>query len=165
MSSQLTGSWQRKGALQEQGGRLKDYSQQLISSTATAVEQKVAVAMRDIETQLHPIVDGFRGVDFDPGHPSSYKQGLCEWVDVQLVQELGKVGGAPLGAMHDQTQQKLIGECYPNSVLVLYVYSPYRYLSEFVTVARGTVVTVSSVGSSPPTIVCSEVLRPHRGFY
>ncbi len=95
--------------MQEQGSRLKDHGQQLISSTATAVEQKVAVAMKDIETQLLPIVDGYRGVDFDPGHCASYKQGLCEWVDVKLVQELGKVGGASLGAMHDQTQQKLIG--------------------------------------------------------
>ncbi len=111
MSSQLNGSWQRKGALQDQGSQLRELGQQLISTTATAVEQKVAIAMRDIEGQLLPIVDGFRGVDFDPGHCATYKEGLCEWVDEQLVKELGKVGGASLGSMHDQAQQKLIGGC------------------------------------------------------
>ncbi len=111
MSAQLSGSWQRKAALQDQGSQLREYGQQVISTTATAVEQKVAVAMRDIEGQLLPIVDGFRGVNFDPSHCATYKEGLCEWVDGQLVKELGKVGGASLGAMHDQAQQKLIGEC------------------------------------------------------
>ncbi len=68
------------------------------------------MTMRDIETQLLPIVDGFRKVNFDPRHCGLYKQGLCEWVDEQLVRELDKVGGASLGAMHDQTQQKLISK-------------------------------------------------------
>ncbi len=120
MSAQLSGSWQRKAALQDQGSQLREYGQQVISTTATAVEQKVAVAMRDIEGQLLPIVDGFRGVNFDPSHCATYKEGLCEWVDGQLVKELGKVGGASLGAMHDQAQQKLIGGC----VVII----PYREL-------------------------------------
>ena len=67
--------------------------------------------MRDIEGQLLPIVDQFQTMSFDPAHCHTYKEGLCEWVDAQLVQELAKVGGATLGAMHDQAQTRLIGEC------------------------------------------------------
>ena len=111
LGQQLSTSWQRKGALQDQGSRLKEFGLQLISSTATAVEQKVGIAMRDIEGQLLPIVDQFQAVPFDPAHCQTYREGLCEWVDAQLVRELAKVGGASLGAMHDQAQTQLIGEC------------------------------------------------------
>ena len=118
---QLGTSWQRKAALQSQGSRLKEFGLQQISSTASAVEQKVTIAMSDIEGQLVPIVDRFDTVTFDPAHCETYKQGLCVWVDERLVQELAKVGGASLGAMHDQAQKNLIGKCVGGLLLLHHI--------------------------------------------
>jgi len=116
VSQTLSQSWLRKGGLQDQGSRLKEFGLQLISSTATAVEEKVAIAMRDIEGQLKPIVDSFRDKQFDPGHTETFKESLCQWVDNGLVEELGKVGDGSLGAMHDQAQQKLISKLENRSI-------------------------------------------------
>lgn len=47
---------------------------------------------------------------FDPQHLETYKQALYEWVDVQLVKELNKVGAPELGKLYEDTQKNFIGE-------------------------------------------------------
>ena len=77
--------------------------------SATAVDRKISVAMRDLISQLTTMVDGYE-CKFDVTHLESYKHGLYEFMDERLGEELGRVGGDTLGGAYEAARRKLIGE-------------------------------------------------------
>ena len=55
------------------------------------------------------MADKYEG-EFDPNSPESYKQGLYEFMDERLREELGRVGEVMLGRLHEEARRSLIGK-------------------------------------------------------
>ena len=74
-----------------------------------AVEQKIAVVMRDVLGQLGAVVDRYEAT-FDENDTGNYKRGVYVYVDKELEQELAKVGSTALSELHDEAPRYFIGE-------------------------------------------------------
>jgi hypothetical protein len=74
-----------------------------------AVEQKIAVVMRDVLGQLGTVVDRYEAT-FDEKDTENYKRGLYVYVDKELEQELANVGSTVLSELHDEAPRYLIGK-------------------------------------------------------
>ena len=74
-----------------------------------AVDKKIETATRDLISQLSTMADKYEG-EFDPNSPESYKQGLYEFMDERLREELGRVGEVMLGRLHEEARRSLIGK-------------------------------------------------------
>ena len=74
-----------------------------------AVEQKIAIVMRDVLGQLGTVVDRYEAT-FDESDTENYKRGLYVYVDKELEEELAKVGSTALSELHNEAPRYLIGE-------------------------------------------------------
>ena len=74
-----------------------------------AVEQKIAVVMRDVLGHLGTVVDRYEAT-FDENDTETYKRGLYVYVDQELEQELANVGSTALSKLHDEAPRYLIGK-------------------------------------------------------
>ena len=88
---------------------MNDLCRQQISSSALAVEEKIAVVMRDIVGQLGSIVDNYEA-EFDETNKDNYKKGLFMHVDGRLEREMAEVGSTVLSELHNEAPRYLIGE-------------------------------------------------------
>ena len=77
--------------------------------SAVAVDKKITTATRDLISQLSAMADKYEA-EFDPNDPENYKQGLYEFMDECLREELGRVGEVMLGRLHEEARRLLIGE-------------------------------------------------------
>ena len=77
--------------------------------SAVAVDKKIATATRDLISRLSAMADKYEG-EFDPSGPESFKQGLYEFMDECLREELGRVGEVMLGRLHEEARRLLIGK-------------------------------------------------------
>lgn len=100
---------QRRSSLQSQASDLREQCRQQISSATLAVEQKIAVVMKDVLEQLGSVVDGYKAT-FVEDNPVSYKDGLYIYVNEKLEQKLAMVGSTALSELHNEAPKFLIGE-------------------------------------------------------
>ena len=100
---------QRQSSLQSQASDLREQCRQQISSATLAVEQKIAVVMKDVLEQLGSVVDGYKAT-FVEDNPVSYKDGLYIYVNEKLEQKLAMVGSTALSELHNEAPKFLIGE-------------------------------------------------------
>ena len=109
VGDQLQNCSQRRITLRSKAADLNELCRQQISSSVLAVEQKIAVVMRDIVGQLGSVVDGYEA-EFDEKSTENYKNGLFVYIDGKLEQELAQVGSAALSELHNEAPRYLIGE-------------------------------------------------------
>lgn len=109
VNDQLRQCSQRRITLLSKASDLNDLCRQQLSSAVLAVEQKIAVVMRDVLGQLGMVVDRYEAT-FDEKDTENYKRGLYVYVDKELEQELANVGSTALSELHDEAPRYFIGK-------------------------------------------------------
>ena len=105
----LTVKHTRAKQLSKRGPALVAEGNQLVNKMVDEVQQTMSVAMGNIISKLSTMVDGYQA-NFDPTDLGTYRAGLYEYMDQQLVAEMNRVSTAALGKAYEEAQRQLIGK-------------------------------------------------------
>ena len=99
----------RSDFLKTEGDKVHANCQSKVEEAASAVECKLAAAIKAAESNLPALVEKFQGMKFSRECLEAYQQKLCEFLDKEITLSLEQVTTTSLWEVHERTKHDMIG--------------------------------------------------------
>ena len=96
--------------LKSNGQKLSQSCPKQVEVTVNALEQKMQVAVTEMEKKLPGLVRGFKDSEYTLEQTAVFQQSLCEHLDKQMSQDMEYLCANTLAREYEQTKNKLISE-------------------------------------------------------